>query len=65
MGPYIKRHDSSAIEDGWTIRDGDQEVIAHLDTETMADTLLLCLLGSFPVKCPNYRADVWLEESDG
>lgn len=40
MGPYKKQQNSNAIDDGWTIEDGDGAVIAHLDTETMADAML-------------------------
>lgn len=45
MPPYKKQCDSTAIDDGWTITDGEGEVIAHLDTETMADAMLGCLRG--------------------
>ncbi len=44
-GPYTKRQDSDAISDGWTISDGDDNVIAHLDTETMANVMMAGLLG--------------------
>lgn len=43
MPPYTKTQDSTAIDDGWTIRDEDDEIIAHLDTESTADALLKCL----------------------
>lgn len=45
MGPYTKTQTSSAIDDGWEIADESGYVIAHLDTETMADGLLANLLG--------------------
>lgn len=45
MGPYKKEQNSDAIDDGWTVTDGDGNVIAHLDTETMADILLNGLNG--------------------
>lgn len=40
MGPYTKSQTATAIDDGWEIKDGDGEVIAILDTETMADGML-------------------------
>lgn len=43
MPPYTKRQDSGAIDDGWTVTDGDGLVIAHLDTESMADALIASL----------------------
>ena len=46
MGPYRKDQDSDAIDDGWTITDGDGGIIAHLDTETMTDALLAALNGN-------------------
>lgn len=44
-GPYVKASDDSAIDDGWSIEDGDGVIIAHLDTALLADVLLDHLLG--------------------
>ena len=41
MGPYTKnQYRSCPIDDGWTVRDGTGAVIAHVDTESMANVLL-------------------------
>lgn len=45
MGPYTKRNNSTAIDDGWTVEEGDGYVIAHLDTESLTDSLLAVVLG--------------------
>lgn len=64
--PYTKSQSSSAIDDGWTIRDGDGAIIAHVDTETMADALMGCLLQSpymgIPANWPSYPSDVPINE---
>lgn len=45
-GRYTKSQDSNAIDDGWTIKDENGYIVAHLDTETMADALLETLEGN-------------------
>lgn len=40
MGPYTKAKTATVIDDGWEIEDGDGNVIAILDTETMANVLM-------------------------
>ena len=40
MSPYKKKQNSQVLDDGWTVSDGDGNIIAHLDTETMADILI-------------------------
>lgn len=69
MAPYLKMRDSDAIDDGWTITDGDGNVIAHLDTETMADGMMAFLLGATPRPAPDYEENVWYptdsEDPDG
>lgn len=45
MAPYTKSNDSDAIDDGWTITDKFDGIIAHLDTETLANVMLAYLLG--------------------
>ncbi len=44
MGPYTKRQDSDAIDNGWTVCDGNGETVAHLGTETMADCMMDALI---------------------
>jgi hypothetical protein len=45
MSFYVKSNDSDIIDDGWTIEDEDGVVLAHVETEGMADALLTYLLG--------------------
>lgn len=54
-GPY-KKNRSDVIDAGWAIEDGDGNEIAYLDTEAMADGMLMLLLECPDI--PNYDEDV-------
>lgn len=49
MGPYRKIQDSDAIEDGWVVVDDNDEIVAHLYTEMMADMLIVGLDKVVPI----------------
>lgn len=63
MGPYTKKQSSSVFNDGWNIYDGQGELIAALDTDTMANGMLACLVGHFGPP-PDYPSDTPLGDDD-
>lgn len=64
-GPYTKSQNSGVIDDGWTIEDGDGTPIAHLDTELLADVLLVWLLGDLRLARLDFPSDTPLGEREG
>ena len=67
MGPYTKHNNSGVIDDGWTIEEAGGHVIAHVDTETMANILLWHLLNEDPnyPGPPSYPEGEPLGEDEG
>jgi hypothetical protein len=44
MAPYTKRQNSTAPRRQWTVENGEGVIVAHVETEFMADVILAALL---------------------
>lgn len=65
MSQFKKNQDSDVIDDGWTIRNKDDEVIAHLDTEYMTDILMSVLIGDTTIEnVKNYETNQFYGEEE-
>lgn len=69
MGPYTKTASKDVFDDGWEISEGGGHVIAHVETESLADVLMHHLSGDsrteFEAGKPYGEAEIAYHYLDG